>query len=294
MVYDWATASFQCDVQDTGIMTRIVKSLGHASVDLASLQPHQQYRMRLPLHTGHGFLSVKMVYHPFATMAPGDVVPSFAPHATLLSAPPSTPDVHAPTPRRRPHTTSTSDTDDVTRFSTAFLFVEVLGCSGLPPGSSARVCVTCNGTVHRTTSLLGNETHYQGYEQYGEAYFFPLQSLTSSAMVHVEEVSEVGDVRARIELLDGSDRLRFGSKPVKHVCTLVSLDNSIKVIGCVGACCSGICASARIPSLSACHGGVALCIVGCVKHLVFKKHCVGVAVDKQLDVVGVGCAEDCH
>eukprot|EP00041_Stephanoeca_diplocostata_P037250 m.1399183 g.1399183 ORF g.1399183 m.1399183 type:complete len:1289 (+) comp25001_c1_seq3:369-4235(+) len=228
VVYDWATATFQCDVQDTGIMTRIVKSLGHASVDLASLQPHQQYRMRLPLHSGHGFVSVRMVYHPFATLAAGDVVPSFVPRAQPLSTQPPTPGANAV--RRRPHTTSTSDTDDVARFSTAFLFVEVLGCSGLPTGSSARVCITCNGIIHRTTALLGNETHYQGYEQYGEAYFFPLQSLTSSAMVHVEEVDEVGDVRTRIELLDGSDRLRFGSKPIKHVCTLLSFDCSVKVV----------------------------------------------------------------
>ena len=62
-------------LQDTGILTGIVKSLGRVSLDIASLQPLKTRRLRLPLRyneqASKAHISVEVCYHQFLDVRPG-------------------------------------------------------------------------------------------------------------------------------------------------------------------------------------------------------------------------------
>ena len=100
-----------CGLQDTGILTGIVKSLGRVSLDIASLQPLKTRRLRLPLRynekASKAHISVEVCYHQFLDVRPGS-------------------------PSRLCRFNPTK------RWAAAYVHVEVLSCTGLDEEEEVR------------------------------------------------------------------------------------------------------------------------------------------------------------
>ena len=103
-------------MQDTGILTGIVKSLGRVSLDIASLQPLKTRRLRLPLRyneqASKAHISVEVCYHQFLDVRPGS-------------------------PSRLCRFNPTK------RWAAAYVHVEVLSCTGLDEDEEVRSRSPC-------------------------------------------------------------------------------------------------------------------------------------------------------
>jgi hypothetical protein len=193
VVHDWATESFECALCDFAPVTRIVKQLGKASVDLASLRPFVVQPLRLKLPKG-GHVTLQLEYCPFAVFDSGWQVPAMTDvdHAWMYSARGAPP-------------------------SSALLYVEVLGCAGLPQDAATTVCVGTQSTVCTTEGTISSGS----VQEFGEALFCPIEFLRNPVEIYLGD-SSLSDGRARVNLVDANDRISLNSTPQVRELTLHS------------------------------------------------------------------------
>lgn len=194
VVHDWATATFECELADRGKVTQIVKPLGKASVDLASLRPFIIQPLRLKLPNG-GHVTLQLKYCPFASFDAGWHIPE-----TIVAA--------CETTHSQLGASARVEEDRGSPLSSALLYIEVLGCSGLPTDVTTPVCVSTRSTVHKTLGSVGNG---QAQEN-GEALFCPVQSLATPIEIYLDD-SKLSDARARVYLFNAHGNATVSSTP---------------------------------------------------------------------------------